>query len=49
LTIHQQGAWSRISDVARYAGYCNHGEWEKAAGLLTEDGVFDALGSRAGK
>jgi hypothetical protein len=43
LSIHQQGVWSRISDVvARYADYCDHGEWEKAAGLFTEDGVFDA-------
>ena len=28
--------------VARYADYCDHGRWEDAAGLFTEDGVFDA-------
>lgn len=28
--------------VARYADYCDHGRWGDAAGLFTEDGVFDA-------
>jgi SnoaL-like domain len=43
LRIKQHEVWSRISDVvARYADYCDHGEWEKAADLFTEDGVFDA-------
>jgi len=28
--------------VARYADYCDHGRWSDAAGLFTEDGVFDA-------
>lgn len=28
--------------VAQYADYCDHGRWSDAAGLFTEDGVFDA-------
>ncbi|GAF43043.1 nuclear transport factor 2 family protein [Rhodococcus wratislaviensis] len=33
----------KVADVvARYADYCDHAEWEKAAGLFTDDGVFDA-------
>lgn len=28
--------------VARYADYCDRGRWADAAGLFTEDGVFDA-------
>jgi hypothetical protein len=43
LSIQEHEVWSRISDVvARYADYCDHGQWEKAAGLFTHDGVFDA-------
>ncbi|MCB8913984.1 nuclear transport factor 2 family protein [Rhodococcus rhodochrous] len=35
--------WPKIADVvARYADYCDHGEWEKAARLFTQDGIFDA-------
>jgi hypothetical protein len=45
MSIGEQEVWSRISDVvARYADYCDHGQWEKAAGLFTDDGVFDAQG-----
>ena len=43
MTIQQHEVWSKVSDVvARYADYCDHGEWGKAAGLFSEDGVFDA-------
>ena len=43
MSIQQHEVWSKVSDVvARYADYCDHGEWKKAAGLFTEDGVFDA-------
>ena len=35
--------WPKIAEVvARYADYCDHAEWEKAAGLFADDGVFDA-------
>ena len=43
MIIQEPDVWSKISDVvAQYADYCDHAEWNKAAGLFAEDGVFDA-------